>query len=79
MIRIIMASALSSIILAGCNDTRPVHTAYWYACHDKEREARTIECQKLSLADRDADCVNADQGAVRAMMTSNCPKDTTSI
>ncbi len=59
---------LSLTVATGCNPNTPQHTSEYYFQHPQEANQRVAACDKLSLADRDADCANAANGSMEYTM-----------
>ena len=59
--------ALGLTVAAGCNPNTPQHTSEWYFQHPEAAKERLAVCDAQSLKDRDADCVNAQNGTLEYM------------
>jgi hypothetical protein len=64
------AVAISALfaLLASCSPAAPKHTTAWYQAHPADAQQRIHDCDRLGLSDRDADCLNAQQGATLAAL-----------
>ncbi len=60
--------ALGFTVATGCNPNTAQHSSEYYFHHPKDAHARVEQCETLSLQDRDADCVNAQNGLAMATM-----------
>lgn len=60
--------ALGLTVATGCNPDTPQHTSEWYFQHPQAAKERVLACDALSLKDRDADCVNAENGSLAAAL-----------
>jgi hypothetical protein len=65
------ALALSALTLSACKDARPVHTSEYYSQHTREAQLRTDFCDRLGLGERDAECLNAMEGEMRAVFSAH--------
>lgn len=61
-----IGGAFAFSVTVGCSPAQPTHTTAWYSEHPDAARARLEVCDRAGFADRDADCLNAQQGAVLA-------------
>jgi len=66
--RSLTIGGLALSLTVGCSPAQPTHTTAWYSQHPDAARARLEACDRAGFAERDAECLNAEKGAVLAAM-----------
>ena len=64
---LLIAAPALALTMSACDNPRPVHDSTYYSQNLKEAGLRRELCERLGIAERSAECVNADMGAARAV------------